>query len=544
MKKNDVYEIKISGMTDDGSGVGRAENMAVFVPYTIVGETVRVIIIKVNKSYAIGKLTEVVVPSEMRTKAECPYFYKCGGCGLQHMDYRAELEYKQKKVEDCMTRLGGFDASGIMTPIVPSEKVYRYRNKVQMPIGTDGIGFYRRNSHDVIPMTDCLLQSENAREISAAVKEWKDRFGVAAYDEKSGKGELRHIYTREADGGELIVIVTANDKLPHAVELVETLSAVGKRNNFKIAGIIQNVNSKRTNVVLGDKNIVLCGCDKTWDILGGTKFEISPNSFYQVNKSQTVRLYNIAAKAAGLRGGETVWDLYCGIGTIGLFCAKSAKAAKAIVGIECVPQAVENAERNAEINGAANAKYYCGTAEKTAERAVKENDRPDVVFLDPPRKGCDESLLDTVAEVAPNKIVYISCKPSTLARDIKYLITKGYTPKKITPVDMFPRTPHVETVVLLCRKTPDDVIKVKLSLDELELTSAESKATYEKIKEYVMRNFGLKVSTLYIAQTKRKFGIAMGENYNMPKSIESTQPQCPPDKEAAIVKALEHFKMI
>lgn len=446
MKKNDVYEIKITGMTDDGSGVGRVENMAVFVPYTIVGETVRVIIIKVNKSYAIGKLTEVVVPSEMRTKAECPYFYKCGGCGLQHMDYRAELEYKQKKVEDCMTRLGGFGTSGIMTPIVPSEKVYRYRNKVQMPIGTDGIGFYRRNSHDVISMTDCLLQSENAREISAAVKEWKDRFGVAAYDEKSGKGELRHIYTREADGGELIVIVTANDKLPHAVELVETLKAVGERNNFEIAGIIQNINSKRTNVVLGDKNIVLCGCDKTWDILGGTKFEISPNSFYQVNKSQTVRLYNIAAKAAGLRGGETVWDLYCGIGTIGLFCAKSSKT---IVGIECVPQAVENAKRNAEINGAANAKYYCGTAEKTADRAVRENDRPDVVFLDPPRKGCDESLLDTVAEVAPNKIVYISCKPSTLARDIKYLFTKGYMPEKITPVDMFPRTPHVETIVLL-----------------------------------------------------------------------------------------------
>ena len=448
MKKNDVYEIKITGMTDDGSGVGRAENMAVFVPYTIVGETVRVIIIKVNKSYAIGKLTEVVVPSEMRTKAECPYFYKCGGCGLQHMDYRAELEYKQKKVEDCMTRLGGFDASGIMTPIVPSEKIYRYRNKVQMPIGTDGIGFYRRNSHDVIPMTDCLLQSENAREISAAVKEWKDRFDVAAYDEKSGKGELRHIYTREADGGELIVIVTANDKLPHAVELVEMLKTVGERNNFEIAGIIQNINSKRTNVVLGDKNIVLFGCDKTWDILGGTKFEISPNSFYQVNKSQTVRLYNIAAKAAGLRGGETVWDLYCGIGTIGLFCAKSAKA---IVGIECVPQAVENAKRNAEINGAANAKYYCGTAEKTAERTVRENDRPNVVFLDPPRKGCDESLLDTVAEVAPNKIVYISCKPSTLARDIKYLFAKGYTPEKITPVDMFPRTPHVECVVLMSR---------------------------------------------------------------------------------------------
>lgn len=446
MKKNDVYEIKITGMTDDGSGVGRAENMAVFVPYTIVGETVSVIIIKVNKSYAIGRLNEVLVPSEMRIKAECPYFYKCGGCGLQHMDYRAELEYKQNKVEDCITRLGGFDASDIISPIVPSEKIYRYRNKVQMPISDAGIGFYRRNSHDVIPMEDCLLQSEKSHNISAAVKRWKDKYGVSAYDEKSGEGELRHICTREADGGELIVIVTAHETLPHASELIEMLLNVSEQNQFKIAGIIQNVNSRRTNVILGDKNIVLRGSDKTWDVLGGTKFEISPHSFYQVNKKQTIRLYNIAAKAAGLHGGEIVWDLYCGIGTIGLFCAKSAKS---IIGIECVSQAVKNAERNAEINGAVNAKYYCGTAEKTAEMVVKENEKPDVVFLDPPRKGCDESLLDTIVSVAPNKIVYISCKPSTLARDIKYLVSKGYIPQKITPVDMFPRTCHVETIVLL-----------------------------------------------------------------------------------------------
>lgn len=446
MKKNDVYEIKITGMTDDGSGVGRAENMAVFVPYTIVGETVRAVIIKVNKSYAIGRLTEVIVPSQSRTKAECPYFYKCGGCALQHMDYHAELEYKEKKVEECMTRLGGFDVRNIMSPIVPSESIYRYRNKVQMPVGDGGIGFYRRNSHDVIPMNDCLLQSENSCKIAASVKKWKDRFGVSAYDEKSGCGELRHIYTRGADGGELIVIVTACDELAHKGELVGDLLNVGEENGFKIAGIVQNVNPKRTNVILGDKNITLWGSDRTWDVLGGTKFEISLNSFYQVNKAQTIRLYNIAAKAAGLRGGETVWDLYCGIGTIGLFCAKTAKT---IVGIECVPQAIENAVRNAKINGAINARYYCGTAEKTADTVVRESERPNVVFLDPPRKGCDESLLDTVAAVSPDKIVYISCKPSTLARDIKYLMTKGYTPKKITPVDMFPRTAHVETIALL-----------------------------------------------------------------------------------------------
>lgn len=450
MNKNDIYEIEITGMTEDGSGVGRAENRAVFVPYTIVGEVVEVIIIKVNKNYAVGKLSRVITPSEARTKAECPHFYKCGGCQLQHMDYEAELKYKHQKVEDCIRRIAKLDVD--VSPIVGSDEIYRYRNKVQMPVSDKGIGFYRKNSHDVIDMDDCLLQSKSAAYLTKTVREWKNMYNISAYDEKSGNGLIRHIYTRDGDGGTLFVIVAAKDKLPKQNELTDMLKKCAKDHNINLAGILLNVNSKKTNTVLGENNIVLWGSDKIWDVLGGTKFEISPNSFYQVNKNQTVRLYNIAAKMAHLTGGETVWDLYCGIGTIGLFCAKSAKE---ILGIECVSQAVENAKINANLNGMENANYICKKVEDAADDALKTGSVPDVVFLDPPRKGCEESLLDTVIKVSPKKIVYISCKPSTLARDLKYLTEKGYDVKKITPVDMFPRTSHVETVVLMTRVNPN-----------------------------------------------------------------------------------------
>ncbi|MBD9009976.1 MAG: 23S rRNA (uracil(1939)-C(5))-methyltransferase RlmD [Clostridiales bacterium] len=537
MNKNDVFEIEITGMTDDGSGVGRAEGIAVFVPYTIVGETVRTHIIKVNKTYAIGKLLEVVVPAQTRVKAECPYFYRCGGCQLWHMDYSEELKFKQNKVSDCIKRIAGLDVP--VSEIIGADCVSRYRNKVQLPVSNEGIGFYRRNSHDVIDMYDCLLQSTDTKKIIDSIRKWMCEYDIEPYDEKEKSGNIRHIYTRSCDGGIMVVIVTKEDELPNKKELISAISDT----KLKISGIIQNINTRDTNVVLGRKNIILWGREFVSDKLDKLNFEISPNSFYQVNKTQMLKLYSEAKRMAGLTGHEMLWDVYCGIGTIGQFMADKCGR---VVGIEIVPEAVENARENARLNNIKNAEYYCGAAEKLAPVLVGEGLKPDVVILDPPRRGCDERLLNTIIKVKPKRIVYISCKPSTLARDLKYLNSNGYTPQKIVPVDMFPRTCHVETVVLLSqlKQKPDDYINVTIELDDMDITSAETKATYDEIKKYVAEhNAGMKVSNLYISQVKRKCGIEVGKNYNSPKNEDSRQPQCPEDKESAIVEALKHFKM-
>lgn len=443
MNKNDVFEIEITGMTDDGSGVGRAEGIAIFVPYTIIGETVRVHIIKVYKTYAIGKLLEVVVPSENRIKSECKYFYRCGGCQLWHMDYDAELEYKYNKVKDCLKRIGGIDTE--VSPIVGSESVCRYRNKVQLPVSEGGIGFYRRNSHDVTDMDNCMLQSEYVSSIVAQIRLWMVEADIEPYNEKTGKGILRHIYIRSGDGGIMVVLVVTSPEVPETDNLIHKL----KQLDLPILSIICNINSKQTNVILGQRNITLYGSEAITDKIGDVEFEISPNSFYQVNKEQTYKLYSIARRMAGLSGKETVWDLYCGIGTIGQFMASQAGK---IIGVEVVPQAVEDARRNAAKNDLSNTEYYCGAAEKIAPILVKKGERADVVILDPPRKGCDEVLLDAVIKTSPKRIVYISCKPSTLARDLKYLSSKGYKTEEIVPVDMFPRTSHVECCVLISKE--------------------------------------------------------------------------------------------
>ena len=441
MNKNDIFEIEITGMTDEGDGVGRAENKAVFVPYTIVGETVRVIIVKVLKNYAFGKLMEVIKPSFNRVKAECPHFYKCGGCQTWHMSYEEELAFKHQKVKDCLKRIGGIDTE--VKPIIGAENATRYRNKVQLPVSENGIGFYRKNSHDVIDMEDCLLQSDGVRDIVLVIRRWMIENNIEPYNEKTNSGDLRHIYIRSAKEGILLTLVVRNERLPHTDKLIDVLT----KGDFSIAGIVLNVNPKNTNVVLGNKNITLYGKDRIVDNIGYAEFEISPNSFYQVNKEQTLKLYTTAMNMANLKGNEILWDLYCGIGTIGQFMAPKLKK---IAGIEIVSQAVEDARKNAERNGIENAEYFCGAAEALAPMLIKKGYRPNVVVLDPPRKGCDEKLLDTVIKTKPERIVYISCKPSTLARDLKYL-SKAYKVTEVVPVDMFPRTSHVETVALLQR---------------------------------------------------------------------------------------------
>ncbi len=442
MQKNEVYEVEITGMTDEGDGVGRVDNMAVFVPYTSVGERVRILIVKVLKTYAFGKLLEVITPSTHRRKSECPYFYQCGGCQLWHMDMEEELAYKQQKVTDCLNRLGKLDIEA--KPVANPSTETRYRNKAQFPVTPEGIGFYRRNSHTVIPIEDCLIQGEWNKEIIGAVKEWMEEFNIPAYDEKTHQGLIRHIYTRRGESGIFITLVTAKAELAHKGELIECLLGL----HLPICGIIQNINEKTTNVVLGKENKTLWGEGYLIDSIGKVKFQISPLSFYQVNPEATLKLYQLAQDFAGLTGKEVLWDLYCGIGTIGLFMASRAKK---VIGVEIIPDAVENARVNAKLNGITHAEYYCGKAEDLALKLVEQGGEPDVVILDPPRKGCDAKLLQTVAEVAPKRIVYVSCKPSTLARDLKYLTENGYIVKKVVPVNMFPKTEHIECVVQLCR---------------------------------------------------------------------------------------------
>ncbi len=441
MKKNDIFEINITGITEDGDGVGRAEGMAVFVPYALMGETVRVVIIKVLKNYAIGKLEKVISPSPERQKAECEYFYKCGGCKFWNVSYKAELDYKRQKVEDSLRRIGGITLD--VPPVLGAESVFDYRNKGQFPVSEAGIGLYAKHSHRVIDVSKCMIQDSETENVLKCIREWMKEYNIPPYNEEKNEGCVRHIYTRSADSGKLVCIVTNGKELPFKDELIEKLT----QNIPGLSGILQNINSKKTNVVLGKDFKTLWGEDFIIDSIGNSRFKISPHSFYQVNKKQTEVLYGVARDFAQLSGNEIVWDLYCGIGTIGQFMADKAKE---IIGIEVVPEAIENAKENKNLNKIQNAKYYCGTAEGVAPKL--KGHPPDVVILDPPRKGCEESLLKTVAKTKAKKIVYVSCKPSTLARDLKILEGLGYKTKKIQPVDMFPRTTHVECVSLLTRE--------------------------------------------------------------------------------------------
>ncbi len=444
MRKNDIFEIEITGMTDDGRGVGRLNGMAVFVPYVVVGETVRVLLIKITKTYAVGKLIEVLRPSPHRVKSECSAFYKCGGCALMHMSYEKELEFKRSKVKDCIERIGGFK-NFEPCDIVPSPKSSRYRNKSQFPVTPEGIGMFAAHSHRLVESDDCLIAGENCRAVIKAVKYWMKSRGISAYDERSGEGLVRHVCVRQADSGTLVTIVTSKTALPEADALVDEL----KNACPDLSGVVQNINPKNTNVILGSENRIIYGSPYLIDNIGHVKFRISPMSFYQVNRAQTERLYSIAEEFAELKGHETLLDMYCGIGTIGQFMARGAKK---IIGVEYTPQAASDARENAELNHVKNAEYYCGKAEYVISDIIKKGERPDIAVLDPPRKGCDIKLLNALSEIPTlKKIVYISCKPSTLARDMKILNDLGFKPKKATPVDMFPRTPHVETVVLMSR---------------------------------------------------------------------------------------------
>ncbi len=554
MKKNDVVTVTVEDMGIAGEGIGKVDGYTLFIKDAVIGDMVEAKIMKAKKNYGYARLMKIIRPSQYRVEPKCPAARQCGGCQIQAMSYDKQLEFKEQKVKNNLMRIGGIPGEvldSILEPACGMVQPYRYRNKAQYPVGRDKngsliAGFYAGRTHQIIPCQDCSLGVEVNSDILRMILEFMEKYQIEPYDEGRHKGLVRHILLRYgfATGEIMVCLVLNGRKLPHAKELTGRLSEIRGMTSITVS-----VNTEKTNVIMGGEIITLWGQDYITDYIKDVKYQISPLSFYQVNPVQTRKLYETALQYAGLTENETVWDVYCGIGTISLFLAQ--KAGK-VYGVEIVPQAIEDAKKNAEINGMDNVEFYVGKAEEIlpkfyADYAAShpgQQARADVMVVDPPRKGCEESVLDTMVQMQPQRIVYVSCDSATLARDVKYLRERGYELEKGRVVDMFPQTCHVETVCLLSKLHADQHIEVELQMDELDLTAAESKATYEEIKNYVLEHTGLKVISLYIAQVKEKCGIIERENYNLPKSENSRQPKCPPEKEKAIREALEHFRMI
>lgn len=546
LQKNQILTLWIERLSSDGSGVAHsADGEAVFVPGTAPGDEARVRIVKDCGRYAFGILDELLTSSPDRIPVDCPVAGPCGGCSLRHLDYAAELRAKQESVLDAFRRIGGLEVP--VLDILPSPEVDRYRNKVQFPVGLDKngepcIGFYAGRTHRIVPCPDCRLQPGVLNEIGNALCTFFAQQGIRPYDEQSGKGLVRHIFLRRgAHSGQIMVcLVCTRAKLPHAEQLCTAL-----RGQFPaISTVLLNVNAKNTNVILGSENHILYGPGYIEDTLCGVPVRLGPLSFYQVNTLAAERLYGVAAQYAQLTPDDALLDLYCGMGTIGLSMAEQCRE---LIGVEIVPEAIESAKANAARMGeaiAAKSRFFCADAGQAATQLAAEGLHPDIVMLDPPRKGCDEATLSAVVRMAPRRVVYVSCNPATAARDAAWLEQNGYHTEKVQPVDLFPRTKHVEAVLLLTKLNVDRHIEVDVNMEELDVTAAESKATYNKIREHVWEHHQLKVSNLYIAQVKQKYGIVERENYHKAKNENTKQPKCPKEKEDAIAEALKHFKMI
>ncbi len=547
LQKNQILTLRIERLSSDGSGVAHSpDGETVFVPGAAPGDEADVRIVKDCKRYAFGILDHLRTPSPDRIPVDCAVAGPCGGCSLRHLDYTAELRAKQENVTDAFRRIGGLDVP--VLDICPSPEVDRYRNKVQFPVGLDKngnpcIGFYAGRTHRIVPCPDCKLQPGVLNDIGNALCRFFAENGIQPYNEETGRGLVRHIFLRRgAHSGQIMVcLVCTRPNFPHADALCTRL-----REQFAdIATILLNVNSKNTNVILGTETHTLYGPGYIEDTLCGVPVQLGPLSFYQVNTLAAERLYGIAAQYAQLTPDDLLLDLYCGMGTIGLSMVDYCRE---LVGVEIVPEAIESAKANAARMGdavAAKSCFFCADAGQAATRLAAEGLHPDVVMLDPPRKGCDEATLSAVVRMAPRRVVYVSCNPSTAARDAAWLEQNGYHAEKVQPVDLFPRTKHCETVVLLSKGEVDSKkIRVEFSLEDMDMSEFQDGATYPQIKEYVLEHTGLKVSNLYISQIKRKCGIGVGKNYNLPKSEDSRQPQCPPEKEKAIREAFKYFGMI
>ena len=601
-QKNQLLTTEIIDMSTEGEGIGKVNGYPFFIKDTIIGDQVEIRAIKLKKNYGYGRLEKVITPSPFRVTPPCSFHRQCGGCQIQAMSYEQQLAFKQNKVRNNLLRIGGFlpeELDRMMEPVVGMEEPFRYRNKAQYPIGRDKegnpvAGFYAGRTHSIIANTECLLGVDENRTILEVILQYMKEYHVSAYEEASGKGLIRHVLIRKGfTSGQVMVCLVINLKgctglsgknssrewLPHQKELIEQLIEIPGMTSISVS-----VNCEKTNVIMGTEIHTLWGKERITDTIfvrdvdnhfartgDGITFSISPLSFYQVNPVQTEKLYSLALSYAGLTGKESVWDLYCGIGTISLFL--SGKASK-VYGVEVVPQAIEDAKQNAANNGITNAEFFVGKAEEVlpefygrkdavshsgnkAEQGREDMLHPDVIVVDPPRKGCDEMCLQTMLKMAPDRIVYVSCDSATLARDLRILCNGGYELERVRPVDMFPQTVHVETVVLLSHKKPDGHINVKVEfgegegkvpLDNIAKRAEEYKpkerVTYKMIKEYIEAKYGFKVHTAYIAEVKRDLGLPM---YDAPNAVEELKhPRKHPtaEKVEAIKDALKHFEVI
>lgn len=545
IKKNEEYIVDIIDNGFQGEGIAKIEGITVFIDQAIKGEKIKIKILKVQKNFAYGKIIEFIEKSNTRVEPDCSTYNKCGGCNLRHIEYSKTLKIKKAIVQNCMNKALKREIE--INDVIGMENPLHYRNKLQYPLGLDEqnnpvMGVFSARTHNIIPTEKCFIQNEKCQEIAKDIFEFIKQNNVSVYDEKTLKGTIRHIVIRIGiKTNEILVTLVVNDDKLKDKELVQYIT----KKHPEIKSIVKNFNTKNTNVILGDKTEVIYGTGYIYDILGEYKFKISPLSFYQVNPVQTEILYNTAMQFAGVNDtankNNIALDLYCGIGTIGIFAAKYFKK---IYGIEIIEEAIKDAKENAKINKIENAEFYAGDVEEVLPKIIeKENIKPNVVFVDPPRKGLDNKTIGALKELKPEKIVYISCNPATLARDLA-LLDESYEIKEVQPVDMFPFSKHVETVVLLSKLKTKKHIDIELHTDELDLTSSESKATYQEIKQYVLDKYGFKVSTLNIAQTKQKCGIKERDNYNKPKMENSKQPNCPKEKEDAIKDAFRYFQMI
>jgi len=547
-KKNDIFQVRIEDMSDTGEGIGKTDGFIWFVKDAVIGDVVEAKVMKTKKSYGFARLIQVLEPSACRVTPRCPSARQCGGCQLQAMSYEEQLRFKENKVRNNLSHIGGLTEIP-MEPIIGMDEPWRYRNKAQFPFGKDKdgriiTGFYAGRTHAIIEQEDCLLGVEENQPILDCIRGFMEEYHIAPYEEELHKGLVRHVLIRKGFATEelMVCLVLNGDvkKLKAPEVLVERLVKLFPSH---MASISCSINREKTNVIMGKEIVNLYGPGYITDYIGNVCYRISPLSFYQVNPVQTQKLYGTALEYAGLTGEETVWDLYCGIGTISLFLAQKAKK---VYGVEIIPQAIDDARANAKLNHFENVEFFVGKAEEVLPEQYEKNQvYADTIVVDPPRKGCDSVCLDTIVKMAPEKVVYVSCDSATLARDVKYLGERGYEVKRVKTVDMFPWSGHVETVVLLSKGEVDSKkIRVEFSLEDMDMSEFQDGATYPQIKEYVLEHTGLKVSNLYISQIKRKCGIEVGKNYNLPKSEDSRQPQCPPEKEKAIREAFKYFGMI
>ena len=594
-KKNDVFQVQIEDMSDTGEGIGKTDGFTWFVKDAVIGDVVEAKVMKTKKSYGFARLMQVLEPSACRVTPRCPSARQCGGCQLQSMSYEEQLKFKENKVRNNLSRIGGLTEIP-MEPIIGMDEPWRYRNKAQFPFGKDKdgriiTGFYAGRTHAIIEQEDCLLGVEENQPILDCIRGFMKEYHIAPYEEETHKGLVRHVLIRKGfTTGELMVCLVLNgdvkklkapevlvERLVKLFALAPGLDVAGEAGKAPCAGdavcaetaavdkmlvpaahmvsISCSINREKTNVIMGKEIVNLDGPGYITDYIGNVCYRISPLSFYQVNPVQTQKLYGTALEYAGLTGEETVWDLYCGIGTISLFLAQKAKK---VYGVEIVPQAIDDARANAQLNHFENVEFFVGKAEEVLpEQYEKNRVYADTIVVDPPRKGCDSVCLDTIVKMAPKKVVYVSCDSATLARDVKYLGERGYEVKRVRAVDMFPWSGHVETVVLFSHKKPDSHINVKVEFGEgegkvplkaiaerAEAYKPKERATYKMIKEYIEAKYGFKVHTAYIAEIKRDLGLPM---YDAPNAVEELkQPRKHPtaEKVEAIKDALKHFEVI